>query len=154
VRIAKQTKTAKQRHIKSLRKGVWGITLLQKGFPHKSRRHQQVYGKEKTLSPKLKSAISRKSDKNKQVLKSSRHDGNKEIADFNLRKSAAIFANRKHECSQNRKGGENHAVKRRGSNLSPPYKHCAGRLVDSLWRGISPAVSIIRHYLTALIYAI
>jgi hypothetical protein len=71
---------------------VWGITLLQKGFPHKSRRCQQVYGKEKPLSPKLKSAISSKAHKKAQSRKSAECDGNEEIADFNLRKSEAIFA--------------------------------------------------------------
>jgi hypothetical protein len=49
------------------------------------------------IRSKLKSAISRKSDKNAEVLKSAERDRNKEIADFNLRKSGAIFANELHE---------------------------------------------------------
>ena len=96
---------------------MWGTTLLQKGFPHKSRRHSQIYGKREAVKSKIKSAISRKSDKNKQVLKSSRHNGNKEIADFNLRKSAAIFANELRECSQIAKAGKFHGREQ------VPYNH-------------------------------
>jgi hypothetical protein len=86
---------------------VWGITLLQKGFPHKSRRHSQIYGKREAVKSKIKSAISRKSDKNKQVLKSSRHNGNKEIADFNCTKERSDFRATIARMFANRKGGEN-----------------------------------------------
>jgi hypothetical protein len=47
---------------------------------------------------KLKSAISRNSYEKAQADSSAKQYGNKEIADFNLRKSAAIFANELREC--------------------------------------------------------
>jgi hypothetical protein len=38
------------------------------------------------------------------MIKSAERDGNKEIADFNLQKSAAIFANELRECKDFRMG--------------------------------------------------
>ncbi len=92
-----------------------GITLLlartcscKGSSPHKSRPPSQINGKEKPLSSKLKSAIQSKSHKKAQALKSANRDGNKEIADFNLQKSAAIFANELREGQKNRDSVEIH----------------------------------------------
>jgi hypothetical protein len=45
---------------------VWGITLLQKGFPHKLSGSSNRTGERKLNGSKIKSAISRKCDKNNQ----------------------------------------------------------------------------------------
>jgi hypothetical protein len=63
--------------------------------------------------------------KTSKVNESAKMSGNKQIADFNLRKSAAIFANELREGQKIATVGQNCAVKRQGLNLPPPYNICA-----------------------------
>ncbi|MCR5121157.1 MAG: hypothetical protein K6B74_01915 [Ruminococcus sp.] len=70
-----------------------GRTLLQKGFPHKAYDGSKLSGESKTNVLNIQSAISKKADKKAEANNFAKMNGNKRIADFNLRKSAAIFAN-------------------------------------------------------------
>jgi hypothetical protein len=54
---------------------VWGITLLQKGFPHKAYDSRKHLGKRKSDGSK-KSAILRIADKKAQAYKSDKVSGN------------------------------------------------------------------------------
>jgi hypothetical protein len=58
------------------------------------------------------------------VLKSAKQNGNKQIADFNLRKSAAIFANELREGQKIAAVGK--IVPTSGGGKPPPYNVCAG----------------------------
>ena len=67
-------------------------TLLQKGCLPETERFKHQIGGRKPNGSKSKLAISRITNKNSQLRKSAKRDENERIADFNLRKSAAIFA--------------------------------------------------------------
>jgi hypothetical protein len=66
-----------------------------KGLPPQNVGRSQTNRRKKIERLKIKSAISRNSNKNKQTDNPAEQYGNKEIADFIVRKSAAIFAQRR-----------------------------------------------------------
>ncbi len=68
--------------------------MLGRVLPHKAHDGSKLLGEINPNSSKIKSVISMKAHKNAEVYNSAIQGENKEIADFNLRKSKAIFANR------------------------------------------------------------
>jgi hypothetical protein len=76
----------------------------------------QINGKREAVKSKIKSAISRKSDKNAQFINSAKLSGNKQIADFKFAKERSDFRKSKARRFRNRGGGAE--LRRRAAVLS------------------------------------
>ena len=73
---------------------MWGITLLQKGFPHESAERSQIIGKERSYPTKNKIGNLEISVKKAQENDPAQLNGNKRIADFIFAKERSDFCKR------------------------------------------------------------